>query len=65
MSKDQMQKEEKLTRKQVAEMLDVTPVTLWRYVAKGKFPAPKTAINGYSKYWIKADVEKFIKESSK
>ena len=64
MSKDQLQKEEKLTRKQVAKMLDVTPVTLWRYIAKGKFPAPKTAINGYSKYWIKADVEKFIKESS-
>lgn len=65
MSKDQLQKEEKLSRKQVADMLGVTPVTLWRYVNKGKFPAPKTAINGYSKYWIRADVEKFIKESSK
>lgn len=65
MSKDQLQKEDKLSRKQVADMLGVTPVTVWRYVKAGKIPAPKKAINGYSVYWVKDEFEKFIKESSK
>lgn len=64
MSKDETQND-KLTREDVAKMLGVSKITLWRYVRDNKFPAPKKGINNYSVYWNREDVEKFIKEASK
>lgn len=57
-----MPDKEKMSRKEVAKLLGVTPLTLWRYVKAGKFPQPKKAINNYSVYWLKSDVDAFLKK---
>lgn len=49
-----------MTRKEVAAMLRVTPMTLYTWVRKGKFPAP-AKILGYPR-WKESDVRGYIEK---
>jgi prophage regulatory protein len=39
--------------------LGIHPVTLWRWVKRGQFPAPRHLGNTRSRFWSRAEVEEW------
>lgn len=54
----------RITKRQLAQRLDVSESTVYRWIRNGKLPQPEYSTSGYCLGWLESTIDTWVSERS-